>query len=62
MTKIMIQVINEEYGQRKRSELLETILSEPILHHVALKQFNDGTERLILCLKTDPKTKHVSSH
>jgi hypothetical protein len=49
----MIHVINEQHGQRKRSELLETILSEPILQHVALKHYKDGTEVLVLCMKTD---------
>ena len=45
---IMVKVVDQAQGEKKRNEILEALANGCILNHAAFRKFNDGTDGLFL--------------
>ena len=53
---IMVRVVNETHGLKKRNEILQVLENGLKLYHVGFRKFNDGTDGLFLLFDSYPSS------
>ena len=54
---IMIRVVNETHGLKKRNEIRKHLDSGATLYHTEFRKFEDGTDGLFLVFDSSPTSK-----